>query len=487
MDDEVEHAKPLPDVLLAALEQTRSPTCITTADLDAPGPTIVYVNPAYCAMTGRSRASVIGSSPRIMQGPLTDRNELDRLRADLEAGRPFEGETVNYRQDGSPFLINWRIDPVRDGSGEISHFVATQSDVTELRRTERLLRAEQDLDTALRDALRADSPIDEKRQTVLDVVVAGVQGISSCEWVEASATIEGVDYRAGAAPDDQRARDFLLGDPNSPMFGTITIGGLDEDRVAFLDVDGLERFVRRASTVLTALLEYQHQRGIALRLQRDLLPRPATDIENFSIRSHYEPGSSRLEVGGDWFDVVATEELLVLSVGDVAGSGAEAAVMMGRLRLMAEVAFRRGAEVHSVFEILDNLCREHAEMATMLVVSIDRATGRSQVDSAGHLPPIRFGAGGAELVALDPLPPLGYLRSNELRSSDLTLEIGDGMLLFTDGLVERRDEAITSGLTALVDRLTRSSNSSNIATRVIAEREMAAPDDTAVLSAVRMA
>jgi PAS domain S-box-containing protein len=59
----------LSPVLLAALEQTRSSACITTADLDHPGPTIVYVNPAYCAMTGRSRDEVIGSSPRAMLCP----------------------------------------------------------------------------------------------------------------------------------------------------------------------------------------------------------------------------------------------------------------------------------------------------------------------------------------------------------------------------------------------------------------------------------
>ena len=99
-------------LLGAAIEHTRSAVCITTAQLDRPGPHIVYVNPAYCEMTGTTPDEVIGQTPRIMQGPLTSRPVLDRLRADLEAGRPFIGEAVNYRKDGTPFLISWRIDPV---------------------------------------------------------------------------------------------------------------------------------------------------------------------------------------------------------------------------------------------------------------------------------------------------------------------------------------------------------------------------------------
>ncbi|MEC7143998.1 MAG: PAS domain-containing protein, partial [Actinomycetota bacterium] len=146
--DTIADGHALPRVLIAALEETSSPVCITTADLDEPGPTIVYVNPAYSQMTRRDRADVIGRSPRIMQGPLTDRAVLDRLRDDLSAGRPFSGETINYRADGEPFHIAWSIDPVLDDHGVATHYVATQRDVTAEVVAERVRLAEEGLDTA---------------------------------------------------------------------------------------------------------------------------------------------------------------------------------------------------------------------------------------------------------------------------------------------------------------------------------------------------
>jgi PAS domain S-box-containing protein len=105
---------------------------ITTADLDAPGPQIVYVNPALCRMTGYEPDELLGESPRILQGARTDREVLDGVRARLAAGEPSRGQTWNYRKDGTEFLMRWRIDPIRGADEAISHFVAFQQDVTEM-------------------------------------------------------------------------------------------------------------------------------------------------------------------------------------------------------------------------------------------------------------------------------------------------------------------------------------------------------------------
>jgi PAS domain S-box-containing protein len=104
---------------------------ITTADLDAPGPQIVYVNPAFCRMTGYGPDELLGRSPRILQGARTDRGVLDETRARLGAGQSSQGQTWNYRKDGAAFLMRWRIDPIRDDVGATTHFVAFQQDVTE--------------------------------------------------------------------------------------------------------------------------------------------------------------------------------------------------------------------------------------------------------------------------------------------------------------------------------------------------------------------
>jgi PAS domain S-box-containing protein len=130
----------LRSLLAAATHVARNAVCITDAELDEPGPHIVYVNPAFERMTGYTAEEVHGRNPRFLQGPLTDRRVLDRLRTDLETGRPFQGETINYRKDGTPFTMAWRIAAVRDADGRPTHYVAAQDDLSVLRGTEQLLR-----------------------------------------------------------------------------------------------------------------------------------------------------------------------------------------------------------------------------------------------------------------------------------------------------------------------------------------------------------
>jgi len=124
----------------AAVENSDEAVLITDARLALPGPTIVYVNGAFCRMTRRTRAQLLGKTPRIFQGPKTDGAVIDRLRRNLAAGEAFEGETVNYRSDGTEYLLHWRIDPVRNGKGVITHWVSVQRDVTRQRADERELR-----------------------------------------------------------------------------------------------------------------------------------------------------------------------------------------------------------------------------------------------------------------------------------------------------------------------------------------------------------
>lgn len=120
-------------LLEAAVESTAEPLLITSPELDPPGPRILYANPAFERMTGYTRAELLGKTPRVLQGPKTDRALLDRLRRQLEAGRPFRGETVNYRKDGSEYVVEWEIAAIRDGDGRLTHWVATQRDVTQRR------------------------------------------------------------------------------------------------------------------------------------------------------------------------------------------------------------------------------------------------------------------------------------------------------------------------------------------------------------------
>lgn len=122
-----------------ALQSVKESVLITDADLEQPGPRIVFVNPSFTEMTGYAPEDVLGKTPRLLQGPKTDRLVLDRLRSDLSDGRPFHGETVNYRKDGAEFVIQWEVAPLVDGQGKITHWVGVQRDVTQQRLLERLV------------------------------------------------------------------------------------------------------------------------------------------------------------------------------------------------------------------------------------------------------------------------------------------------------------------------------------------------------------
>jgi len=120
-------------ILATAVEQSDYPVVLTNAELDPPGPEIVYVNDAFLRLTGYTREELVGATPRICQGPATDRTELDRLKADLRAGDSFEGCTWNYRKDGTAYQVAWTVTPLRSEGGRIDFFFSVQRDVTNLK------------------------------------------------------------------------------------------------------------------------------------------------------------------------------------------------------------------------------------------------------------------------------------------------------------------------------------------------------------------
>jgi PAS domain S-box-containing protein len=95
-----------------------------------PGYPVVYVNMAFSQLTGYSSEEIIGKSPAILQGPKTDRAVLDRLNQALSEGRLFHGEAINYRKDGSEFVMEWKIVPIKNENEVTSHYLALQRDVT---------------------------------------------------------------------------------------------------------------------------------------------------------------------------------------------------------------------------------------------------------------------------------------------------------------------------------------------------------------------
>src|SRR5215475_9583955 len=127
-------------LLKPAIEESNESVIIMTAQLDPPGPQIVYVNPAFTEMTGYAPQDVIGKTPHILQGPKTNRSLISQLCKDCVTGNVFYGESINYRKDRSEMCLEWHAGPVRNESGEVTHFAVALRDVTERRRVDEELR-----------------------------------------------------------------------------------------------------------------------------------------------------------------------------------------------------------------------------------------------------------------------------------------------------------------------------------------------------------
>lgn len=119
-------------LLESVITNTNDAILITEAEpFDKPGPKIIYVNEAFTRMTGYTADEVIGKTPRILQGPKSDKNELARLSKALRNWQSCEITTVNYKKNGEEFWINFSVSPVADENGWFTHWISIERDVTQ--------------------------------------------------------------------------------------------------------------------------------------------------------------------------------------------------------------------------------------------------------------------------------------------------------------------------------------------------------------------
>lgn len=226
----------------------------------------------------------------------------------------------------------------------------------------------------------------------------------------------------------------------------------------------------------------------ALHLQRALVAEPGRPHPNLEIAGGYLPAGPRALVGGDWFETVRLHfGRTLLVVGDVMGHGLDAAVDMNAYRTVLREVAATDLPPHRVLRHLDSVVAEDdaRRPATCLLVRVDPARGAATFASAGHLPPAVFAADGtAELVDLPVGPPLGTgVGGYEPVTRRLTP--AETLLLFTDGLVERRGEDIDVSLARLAAlRLPPDPGPGQVVDEVLRRLDAhRAEDDVAVLAA----
>ncbi|MDG9717890.1 SpoIIE family protein phosphatase [Streptomyces sp. DH24] len=230
----------------------------------------------------------------------------------------------------------------------------------------------------------------------------------------------------------------------------------DRTPLGAADIGLLQTLLERTHTPLSNALEYQRTRQVALALQQSLLTDPP-DVPDLTIAVRYRPSTSAAEVGGDWYDSFPLRDgATVLTIGDVSGHDLPAAVTMGQLRNMLRgLTLDRREPTGTVLRRLDIAVQTlYLECtATCVLARVERpAPGRFQLtySVAGHPPPLLVEADGAARFLTEARSPLlGLDPQPEYASVTEPLLPGATLLLYTDGLVERRAEDITVGLERL--------------------------------------
>ncbi|MFJ9349347.1 PP2C family protein-serine/threonine phosphatase [Streptomyces sp. NPDC101237] len=216
----------------------------------------------------------------------------------------------------------------------------------------------------------------------------------------------------------------------------------------------LALLAERAASHIRHAREYEHVNRTAGDLQRALLSEPGRPHPNLDVAIRYLPAGGRVLVGGDWCETVRLHfgrSLLV--VGDVMGHGLEAAVDMNAYRSSLRYIASSELPPHRVLRQMDALAADEADRrpATCLLARVDPSRGQVTLSSAGHLPPALItGEGRTSLLPVPVGPPLGT-GFGGYESATHRFEPDHSLVLFTDGLVEHRDEDIDRSLSRLAD------------------------------------
>ncbi len=299
--------------------------------------------------------------------------------------------------------------------------------------------------------------------------------------------------RVAAGEEEAEAIASLMVVPlvaSDELLGLIVLGASAEDRFDAGHLELLTLAADRMAIAIDHVQRFAHGRQLVETLQRSLLPDRLPHHPRLELAARYLPSGLAPQIGGDWYDALELDrDRTAVMIGDVVGHGVRAATTMSELRNALRAFAVEGHSPGSALHQLDRVV--HATLgpgmiATVLFLIIDASKGTVSISRAGHPPPaLRTAAGEIQFLETGGTLPLGIDDRVKADEAEYRVNPGDTLLLFTDGLVERRRESINTGFDRLRDAFTNAPSDVEELCDFILERtvtEQASHDDIAVLA-----
>ncbi len=373
--------------------------------------------------------------------------------ASLTSGDDYEVELRLRRHDGAFRWFLSRATAQRDGS-EVVQWLGSSTDIEDQKRVEGRLREDEaeerrareraELLTELFDQLESVESVEDRVSIVLDTLVPRVvPGVIVSVQIDR----EMLHFERGELDPSLTELDL----PLAAMSGHLVL----RRRVEFdhAEVRFGHDLAQRVDLLLeNARLRYEEQQ-VAVRLQRALLPSVDAAYPHLAIASRYESASDVVVVGGDWYDAFGLPDGRVgLVVGDVVGHGLDAAVSMGRMRVALAALAMESADPGELLRRLDAFAvgPDGAPLTSATYAVIDPAAGTLTYALAGHPPLLLLhGDGRTEWLDAARSPLLGIDTGARRTASSCSIEDGSVLVLYSDGLIERRGDTLDDGLRRL--------------------------------------
>jgi serine phosphatase RsbU (regulator of sigma subunit)/DNA-binding response OmpR family regulator/anti-sigma regulatory factor (Ser/Thr protein kinase) len=344
-------------------------------------------------------------------------------------------------------------------------------------------------------AVRGVLPVAPDGRVMLGLGTFGRLAVERQSALLVGEELPGLLDAAGAqdADEDMAAIRSLLVVPliaADELLGLIVLGATAEDRFDAGDLELLRLAADRMAIAIDHVQRFAHGRQLVETLQRSLLPDRLPHHPRLELAARYLPSGLAPQIGGDWYDALELDrDRTALMIGDVVGHGVRAATTMSELRNALRAFAVEGHSPGAALHQLDRVV--HATLgpgmiATVLFLIIDASKGTLTISRAGHPPPaLRTAAGEIRFLETGGTLPLGIDDRVKADEAEYPVSPGDTLLLFTDGLVERRRESISTGFDRLRDAFTHAPADVEELCDYVLERtvtEQASHDDIAVLA-----